>query len=243
MGLRSYLWTIAMATLNEDIIPAWIHGLEEYQQIFDLTDADWQKSILDFPGSISCFNAEAHGQAPRIVSADAIYNKSPEEMQAYAEVRFQREKSRLEERGDDILQRGSEGVESVVAMWSGNKDKFLADYPNGKSENRYQHVVMPELPYERHQFDLALCSDYVFNRSAQNNCEPSDVIRELCRVAAEARIFPLFDEKGEIAASLGPVMLELQQNHYGIEIREVKFQNLKGGNAMLRVWTETCRLT
>lgn len=232
-----------MSQINEDILPAWIHGLEEYQQIFDLTDADWQKSMLDFPGSISCFNADVHTYAPHVVSADAIYDKSPQDMKVYAEMRLDREKQRLIEQADQLLQKGQAGVEAILSMWSSNKEKFIADYADGKKAGRYQHVLMPELPFERHQFDLALCSDYVFNRSAQNDCQPADVIRALCRVAAEVRIFPLFNERGEIADSLGPVMLELQQNHYGIEIREVKFQNLKGGNAMLRVWTETCRLS
>ena len=99
---------------------------------------------------------------------------------------------------------------------------------------------MPELPYENHQFELALCSDYVFNRHAQNDCRPEQVVSELCRVAEEVRVFPLLTEKGELSEQLGPLMLELQQRNFGIEIRQVEFENLNGGNAMLRIWAREC---
>ena len=227
---------------HDDLIPAWLHGLDEYQQMFDLTSSDLNQTILDFPGSISSFNAQTHAVAKRVVSGDALYDKSYDEMVIYADKRYEREKQRLLNQADAILQQGADGVESILDMWREHKACFLDDYVSGIESGRYQRVIMPTLPYRDYEFDLALCSDYVFNQHAQNDCQPADVVRELCRVAVETRIFPLLDEKGNIAESLGPVMLELQNTNHGIEIREVSFENLKGGNAMLRVWSETCQV-
>ena len=47
-------------------------------------------------------------------------------------------------------------------------------------------------------------------------------------------------ETGGLSDELGPVMLLLQEHDYGVEVREVPFHQQVGGNAMLRVWSQTC---
>ncbi|PHQ79629.1 MAG: hypothetical protein COB66_06480 [Coxiella sp. (in: Bacteria)] len=225
---------------KHEVIPGWIHGLEEYEQMFDLKPEDFKKSILDFPGSISSFNAEVHAEAKHVVSGDAIYAKDMTEMQAYADKLFALNSEYLTQHADDLLQKGKDGLEFVFEMWQRNQARFLEDYAAAKGQGRYERVLMPNLPYETHQFQLALCSDYVFNGHAHNDCRPEQVVLELCRVAEEVRIFPLLTETGDISEWLGPIMLELQNNNYGVEVRQVSFENLKGGNAMMRAWAVEC---
>lgn len=86
------------------------------------------------------------------------------------------------------------------------------------------------MPFADHQFDLALCSD---NSSVA-------LIDELCRVATEVRVFPLLDEQGKLAETLGLAMVDLQQKNFGLEIRQVSYHQLKGSNAMLRIWAKEC---
>ncbi len=223
-----------------EVIPGWVHGLDEYEQMFDLKPIDYEKTILDFPGSISSFNAEAYEKGSRIISGDAIYRLDIEDMRAYANNLFDMNAAYLKKHANKILKEGTQALDRIFAMWERNKLHFLQDYATGKRQERYESVLMPELPYANHQFQLALCSDYVFCRHAQNDCRPDQVIFELCRVSEELRIFPLLTEKGTISEWLGPVMLKLQKNNYGIEIREVSFKNLIGANAMLRVWALEC---
>lgn len=222
---------------DQEVVPGWVYGLEEYQQIFDLNPQDFKRSILDFPGSISCFNAEASGKGANIVSADALYLHGHEQVSDFAKNLYRMNADFLKQ-NHQKLKYGEPALNQIALDWENNKTKFLADYSTGKEAGRYQHVLMPNLPYEDSQFDLALCSDYVFNRHVQNDCRPEEVILELCRVAREVRVFPLLNDAGDISEWLGPVMLELQKNNYGIEIRQVPFEVLKGGNAMLRVWME-----
>lgn len=225
---------------NHEVIPGWVHGLEEYKQMFDLKPVDFEKRILDFPGSISSFNADVHEKAPNVVSGDAIYRLDTDEMRDYAATVLDADADYLKKHADKLLRRGAAALDEIFAMWERNKLHFIQDYAAGKREGRYEAVLMPELPYKDHQFQLALCSDYVFNRHIQNDCRPDQVVKELCRVAEELRIFPLLTEAGDVSEWLGPIMLELQKNNYGLEVRQVSFENLKGGNAMLRVWALEC---
>ena len=44
---------------------------------------------------------------------------------------------------------------------------FLADYENGKKEGRYVNEALPELSFWDGQFDLALCSHFLFPYTSQ----------------------------------------------------------------------------
>jgi hypothetical protein len=58
----------------------------------------------------------------------------------------------------------------------------------------------------------------------------------MCRVAKEVRIFPLLVSfSGETSPLLQPVINELQQRGYKVEIEQVPYEFQKGGNKLLRV--------
>ena len=59
-------------------------------------------------------------------------------------------------------------------------------------------------------------------------------------MASEVRIFPLIDREGNTSEFLGPVLLQLQKENYGVEVREVNYHLHKAENAMLRVWAQKC---
>ncbi len=225
---------------KHEAIPCWIHGLEEYEQMFDLQADDYRKILFDFPGSISSFNADVYQQAHRIVSGDTIYSMDFPAMQAYVEQLLQSNYAYLKQHAQAVLRHGVADIESIFKIVQDNSERFLTDYVTGKKQARYQAVFMPHLPYKNHEFQLALCCDYVFNHHKQNDCTPQEVVFELCRIAEEVRIFPVLTERGEPSTWLGPLMLELQQRHYGIEVRHVAFKNVKGNNAMLRIWALEC---
>jgi hypothetical protein len=100
---------------------------------------------------------------------------------------------------------------------------------------------LPKLPYGNNAFDLALCTDLIFYHHMSNE-EMLSIIRELARVAAEVRIFPLLDTHGKVSDELGPLLLQLQKNNYGVEVRQVPYHTSSGANAMLRVWEHECKV-
>lgn len=94
---------------------------------------------------------------------------------------------------------------------------------------------LPHLPYKTHQFDLALCTDFIFDHSHSTQ-EIEVIVNELCRIALEVRIFPLQDKQGKMCEQLGPLMLMLQKKNVGVEVRAVE------QNALLRIWEQECHL-
>jgi len=95
--------------------------------------------------------------------------------------------------------------------------------------------------YPTHQFDLAFCTDFIFHHALSRE-HVGVVLQELCRVAEEVRIFPLVDSDGKMPQELGPLILLLQQQNFGVEVRQVAYHALQGGNAMLRIWQQECHL-
>lgn len=100
---------------------------------------------------------------------------------------------------------------------------------------------LPNLPYGNNAFDLALCTDLIFYHHMSSQ-KMMSIIQELARIAAEVRIFPLLDAQGKTSEELGPLLLLLQKNNYGVEVRQVPFHTEKGANAMLRVWEHECKV-
>ena len=222
---------------------AWVYNLEDYLQIFALDEADLNKSILEYPAGIACFNAEMHAKGKSVCSGDDFYDVELPEMVKRAEAILQRNRQYLQNHPQRLNAAVDCSVEQVVSQWQKNSECFLDDFQEGKQQQRYQRFYLPKLPFTTHYFDLALCSDLVFHTRLYPDNQPDEVIMELCRVAREVRIFPLLDEHGDISDQLGPAMLNLQQQNFGVEIKEVPYQLLAGSNAMLRVWVTECKVT
>jgi hypothetical protein len=177
----------------------------------------------------------------RVISCDATYALSEDKMKLHAEAflkdtvsHLKINTARLKDGSDAMLQR-------VVDLWGKTEKIFMQDYPAGKAQNRYQPLQLPRLPYATHQFGLTLCTDFMFHHLLSTE-EIAIVVKELCRVSEEVRIFPLLDNFGKVSEELGPLMLMLQKKNYGVEVREVPYQTLKGGNAMLRIWQQECHI-
>jgi len=63
-----------------------------------------------------------------------------------------------------------------------------------------------------------------------------EAIIEMCRVAKEVRVFPLLQSfSGEESERLNPVIAELKNRSFRVEIQEAPYEFQKGGNKMLRV--------
>jgi hypothetical protein len=115
--------------------------------------------------------------------------------------------------------------------------QFLADFEAGVQQGRYRVGELPNLPFSEGEFDLALCSHFLFTYSNLLSLEfHLDAIRELCRVAAEVRIFPLIEQFGaEHSPHVPEVLSCLGAEGYGFEVKQVPYEFQKGGNEMMRV--------
>lgn len=212
----------------------WVYSLADYRRVFDLTEQDLQKKLLDFPSGISSVNAELHALGYSIISADPIYNLSIQAMQTEV-------KQILEQL---IAQIGEhEHAETIILQWRQSTELFLADYELGKKQGRYRTHSLPPFEKVEQTFELLLCPDFLFDSLISLEFSSQDIMNELCKLAAEVRIFPLPEAKTAVAAELGPIMLAFQQRNFGVEIRAVNYPIRNHNNAMLRIWAKECEVS
>jgi ubiquinone/menaquinone biosynthesis C-methylase UbiE len=93
---------------------------------------------------------------------------------------------------------------------------------------------LPNLPFENHAFDLALCSHYLFLYSKHvDEALHIASLLELCRVAKEVRVYPLISLDGSRSRHLDAVISVLKNKNIDVSLQPVEYQFQKGANEML----------
>ena len=114
--------------------------------------------------------------------------------------------------------------------------EFLADFEQGKQEGRYCFEELPSLQFEDHRFDIALCSHFLFLYTDLFSLDFHRAsIAEMCRVAKEARIFPLLDLGGDKNQYVEDIISEFSKKGYTVSIESVDYEFQRGGNQMMRI--------
>jgi hypothetical protein len=219
----------------EKVVP-FGRSLDEYVKMFTLSDSDLNKKIIGVGDGPASFNAEATTIGKTVISLDPIYQFSKEEI-----------RKRFNEVVDNII--GQVKATPNDWVWSYHKSPddlrsnrikalqlFINDYDRGKQEGRYQIQELPQLPYQENEYDLALCSHFLFLYSKHYDYQfHYDSIIEMLRVSKEVRIFPLLTLMLERSPYLDRIILDLTQKEYTVAIAKVEYELQKGGNEMLVV--------
>jgi SAM-dependent methyltransferase len=223
-------------------IVLWGHGVKDYQEMFDLTQADLRKKILEFGCGATAFNAQLHHINSSLISCDPLFNLNGEDLRTEVDKTLAEMEERVIKDQDKFNFQQYGGLANLVNERKEGMEQFFADYEKGGQEGRYRDMSsQEELPFADFYFDLALSSHFLFSAMDTKNVDYYlKIIKELARVAKEVRIFPLVDRFGDLSPFVGPVLLGLQQENYGVEIREVPYHLQHNGNAMLRVWAQQC---
>jgi len=221
---------------------AWGFSFDEYQRMFDLKDEDFEKAILDIGGGPASFNEKMHAKGYKVISVDPLYALPEKELQVKVKEVLNESLTYLTDHSGDLVWKTFPSLKDLGMERDSSTQVFLGDFTHGQSEDRYISKTSPEpvLPFDNAQFGLALCPDGIFNSEGATPDLALTKLKELARVAQEVRIYPLVDENGEPSPFLGPVMLALQSQGYGVEVRIVPYEVQKGANAMMRVWPQTC---
>jgi hypothetical protein len=192
-----------MFTLDQ-VVP-WGRSFEEYSRMFAITDADLARRIAGCGDGPASFNAEATRRGARVVSLDPLYRWSVDEIRGRIAATCDQVLDQTRQHAHEFVWGGAIGsVEELGRLRMRAMEQFAADYDDGKSAGRYVDASLPSLPFADGAFDLALCSHYLFLYSTQvSEALHLAGVREMCRVAAEVRIFPLLSLGGE--RSPGPV--------------------------------------
>ena len=222
-----------MFTLDQ-VVP-WGRSFDEYRRMFALTDADLRLKILGCADGPASFNSEATQRGSRVVSADPLYRLDAETIReriaaTHREILDQARQNSHQFVWDTIRSPDELGRVRMVAMRA-----FLEDYDLGKEEGRYVDAELPSLPFPDKSFDLALCSHFLFLYTEHfAEAFHLSAIRELCRVASEVRIFPLFALNGLPSPHISNVVKGLRDS-CEVSLETVGYEFQRGANQLMRV--------
>jgi hypothetical protein len=205
--------------------------------MFALSDDDLRLRILGCGDGPAGFNAEATRRGCHVISFDPLYAFTRSEIEARIAATYDHvlEQTRLNAHefvwGTDIRDTDDLGRVRMAAMQA-----FLADYEAGTRDGRYVDAALPSLPFADGSFELALCSHFLFLYSAQlDEAFHLAAMRELCRVAADVRVFPLLALGGERSPFIETCVGDLRNAGHDVTIEAVPYEFQRGGNQMLRV--------
>jgi len=224
-----------MAFTLKDIVP-WGRSFEEYCSMFKLSPDDLQKRILGCGDGPAGFNAGFARRGGRVVSADPVYRFTAEDIsrridETYCEVMEQTVKNR-----DEFVWKSISSPEELGRIRMRAMGEFLSDFDAGRRRGRYVAAELPRLPFGNNAFDIALCSHLLFLYSERLSLTfHMDSIEELCRVAKEARVFPLLELGARRSRHLDAVVEGLEGQGYHVGIEKVDYEFQRGGDEMMRV--------
>jgi SAM-dependent methyltransferase len=204
--------------------------------MFALTPRDLWGKILDCASGPASLNAELTAEGHKVTSCDPLYSFTADEIRARIDATFDALVDNARVAYDEFLWRDIESPEHLGKVRMAAMQRFLADFPEGLKEGRYRPDALPHLGFDDDKFDLALCSAFLFTYTELLSLDfHVTAIEEMCRVASEARIFPLLKGYGGPSPYVEPVMNRLLDRGYTAAIREVPYEFQRGGNKMLAV--------
>jgi hypothetical protein len=227
-------------TLSE-IVP-WGRSYDEYLSMFSLSPEDLQGNILGCSDGPASFNAVLTSRAKggSVISVDPLYAFSAEEIQQRIEATSAIVLEQTRKNQEEFVWKHIASVEELGRIRMTAMAEFLRDFEQRRAEDRYVNGSLPQLDFADQAFDLALCSHFLFLYSEQLSEEfHLAAIKELCRVAAEARIFPLLELGSKKSRHLESVIAQLQREGYQAEIQRTVYEFQKGGNEMLVISPST----
>jgi hypothetical protein len=220
----------------QKVVP-WGRSFQEYLRMFALSENDLASGVLDCAAGPAGFNAEMHRRGHKAVSCDPLYRLSAAQISRQIENTFASILKTTEEHRANFIWRDIASPEELGKLRMQAMNQFLADFPAGACEGRYVIAALPALPFSDRRFGLALCSHFLFTyTSALSLSFHLEAIREMCRVASEARIFPLVPSfETAKSPNIASLLEELVSTGYACEIKPVPYEFQRGANEMLCV--------
>lgn len=222
----------------QDIVP-WGRNLEEYRKMFRLTDQELELPILSCADGPASFNAELTERGGSCVSIDPLYAFSHKQIS-----------NRIDETANEVydqlcLNRDAynwdyyQTPENLLQVRLSAMNSFLSDYESGKIVGRYREGSLPDLSFLPEQFELVLCSHFLFTYSGHLSGKfHQEAILQMLKKGREIRIFPVCSLDGSPSPHLAEMELFLKQQKREYRLEQVDHEFQKGGNRMLRIFSE-----
>ncbi len=223
-----------MAFQLSSVVP-WGRNIDEYREMFLLSDTDMKKLIAGFGDGPASFNYQATIAGSKVTSFDPIYQFSKEQL----EKRIDEVKSivmkQMSENTENYIWNKISSLEELEMVRMSAMKLFLDDYEQGKKDKRYIYHELPnELPYPDNYFDIGLSSHFLLMYTALGYDFHISSISEMLRVCKQVRIFPLCDLDSNASEMIDNVISHFSKS-YKIEIKSTDYEFQKGANRLLLI--------
>ncbi|MEM0982249.1 MAG: SAM-dependent methyltransferase [Cyanobacteria bacterium P01_H01_bin.58] len=228
-----------MAMQLEEVVP-FGRTLDEYIQMFNLTEGDRHKSILSVADGPASFNAEGTRLGYRIKSVDPLYVFSAHQIQQRFDAVVDKIMGQIKQTPDDWVWTYHHSLNQL----RNNREKaiqlFCEDYSLGQQEDRYEVGELPALKYADDEYELCLSSHFLFlySEHLDESFHLSSMI-EMLRVCKEVRVFPLLTLMLKPSPHLQPIIEQLEARGFICTIQTVPYELQRGGNQMLKITQAT----
>lgn len=224
-----------MSVQLNQIVP-WGRSLDEYRKMFNLTDDDLRKKIVGCGDGPASFNAEMSRLGYQVVSFDPVYKFPGTDIRRCFNESVNEVVNQVKAHPQNYVWKHHSSLESLRDHRSSVLDNFLADYDCGKSQGRYVTDSFPATKFRDDQFELSVCSHLLFLYTELLPLEfHVKAALEMCRIAREARIFPLLGLDCVFSRYVTPLRLQLEQMGLETRIEPVDYELQRGANQMLRI--------
>jgi hypothetical protein len=221
-------------TLKE--VVSWGRSFEEYVRMFHLSKSDLRKKIVSCADGPSSFNCGMKQRGNAVISFDPLYRSGAEEIRSQIDRIYPEVKKQLELNKEHFVWTTFTSSEDLCSSRLKAMEDFLGDFEAGKKEGRYVVDSFPDTNFHDGQFDLAVCSHFLFLYSSQLSFDfHLRSVLEMCRVAREVRIFPLLNIDASESPHIKPLIAELPKDRFKVSIPKVDYEIQRGGNRMLKI--------
>lgn len=217
----------------DQVVP-WGRNRSEYIAMFDLKQQDLAGTILGVGDGPASFNAECRLCGDQVTSVDPLYQFSAPQIAKQIDSTYPLVMAEVSKNHDDFIWSDISNPDMLGQARMQAMQAFLEDYQQADARQRYINASLPTLPFAEHQFDLALCSHFLFLYSHKLDLNfHLAACRELCRVAREVRIYPLVTLDNSPSPHVDSVMESVR--FLGLEARRqpVHYQFQRGATEML----------
>ena len=219
----------------ENIVP-WGRNLQEYKEMFLLTDRDLNSKVLGCGDGPASFNAQVNAVGGNVISIDPTYAFTKEQIASRIDEVADEVMEQVIKKKDDFLWNNIQSPDTLYSMRMSAMKVFLEDYEQGKEQGHYRFEMLPNLSFEDKHFDLALSSHFLFLYSEHlDEAFHMKAILEMLRVASEVRIFPTITLEGKKSPYLDAIVEQLQSKDYQAEVVKTDYEFQIGGYEMLKI--------
>jgi len=223
-----------MAFELKNTVP-WGRSLNEYIDMFSLSTADLNKTIISFGDGPASFNAEMTQLNRKVISFDPIYQFSKKELENQITETIPLVLEQTKNNRDNFIWTTISNIETLLEMRTSAMRKFIDDFESGKAEGRYiAHELPKRTRFKDAAFELGLSSHFLILYDQLGIDFHLSSITEMLRICKEVRIFPTLNLNAEKPAFLDDLIKHFDQK-YKVTVQKVNYEFQKNGNEMLTI--------